>query len=388
MKSINTPYKPEDVGYDPARVEALTGHFEDMVAKKKIQCASYCMVRDGKSFAYNAVGKLSYREEDNREALPDMIFRIASITKLFTSVAIWQLVEDGKLRVNQKVGEIIPDFNEPPFQEITVAHLLSHTSGLHPDPGCFPNKYFQSPWHFIEADKPENWIAAALKSGMWKKPGEEWGYCSFGFVVLGEVISRVSGQFANDYIMEHIVKPCGMKESGFDRNNPELLSRACIVNDKTEEFVKAVMDGTYEEDEDDRYWKKIPGTGGAMFSTAYDLCRFGTMLQQGGYIDGVRVLGRKAIEKMATLYTGPNIKDYCWNAGGPYRAYGLGPDMRNNEASLYSKGTFFHEGAGGCCLIIDPVEKLVTAWFIPFINDVWCPEPLYNAAAVMWSGLI
>ena len=388
MKSINTPYKPEEVGYDPVRVEAVTGHFEDMVAKKKIQCASYCMVRDGKVFAYHAVGKLSYREEDVREAQPDMLFRIASITKLFASVAIWQLVEDGKLRVNQKVGEIIPEFSEPPFQEITIAHLLSHTSGLHPDPGCFPNKYFQSPWHFIEAEKSENWIASGLKSGMWKKPGEEWGYCSFGFIILGEVITRVSGQFANDYILEHIVKPCGLKETGFDSTSRELVSRACIVNEEAENFVKAVMEGTFEESEEDRYWRKLPGTGGSMFSTAYDLCRFGTMLQQGGYIDGVRVLGRKAIEKMTTLYTEPHIKDHCWNAGGPYRAYGLGPDMRNNDASLYSKETFFHEGSGGCCLIIDPKEKLVTAWFIPFIKDVWCPEPLYNAAAVMWSGLV
>lgn len=388
MKSISTPYKPEEVGYDPVRVEAVTKHFEDLVDKKKIQCANYCMVRDGKVFAYNAVGKLSFREEDTREALPDMVFRIASITKLFTSVAIWQLVEDGKLRVNQKVGEIIEEFNEPPFQEITVAHLLSHTSGLHPDPGCFPNKYFQSPWHFIEVEKQENWIASALKSGMRMKPGEEWAYCSFGFVILGEIITRVSGQFANDYIIEHIVKPCGMKDTGFDSVDRELASRAVITNEEAEKFINAILEGNFEEDKDSRYWTRIPGTGGNMFSTAYDLCRFGTMLQQGGYIEGVRVIGRKAIEKMTTLYTTPNIKDYCWNSGGHYREYGLGPDMRCNDASIYTKGTFFHEGAGGCCLIIDPKEKLVTAWCIPFTNNVWCPEPLYNAAAVMWSGLI
>ena len=388
MKSISTPYRPEEVGYDPSRVEAVTKHFEDMVAKKKVQCANYCLVRDGKVFAYNAVGKLSYREEDTREAFPDMIIRIASITKLFAAVAIWQLVEDGKLRVNQKVGEIIEEFNEPPFQEITVAHLLSHTSGLHPDPGCFPNKYFQSPWHFIEKEKPENWIAEGLKSGMRMKPGEEWAYCSFGYVILGEIITRVSGQFANEYIVDHIVKPCGMKDTGFNVATKEVVSRACIANEDVEKLVKKVLEGTYEEDEEDRYWKKIPGTGGGMYSTAFDLCRFGTMLQQGGYIDGVRVIGRKAIEKMTTLYTTPQIKDYCWNSGGVSREYGLGPDMRCNDASIYSKGTFFHEGAGGCSLIIDPKEKLVAAWSIPFINNVWSPEPLYNAAAVMWSGLI
>ncbi len=383
----NTPFTPEEVGYDASRIDAVNKHFEDLIAKKKIISANYCMARDGKVFAEAALGKLSYREEDPREARPDMIQWIASITKLVTSIAIWQLVEDGKLRVNQKVGEIIEEFSHKPFDEITIAHLLTHTSGLHPDPGCFPNKYFQSPWVYIEQAKGENWIEAALKSGMRMKPGEEWAYCSFGFVILGELITRASGQLSNDYIMEHIIKPCGMKDTMFDIDRREVALRSNIMNEEVERKVKALLEGTYQETEEDQIWRKIPQTGGGLFSTAYDLCRLGMMLQQGGYIDGVRIIGRKAIEKMTTLYTAPHIRDYCWGAGGAYREYGLGPDMRCNDASLYTKGTFFHEGAGGCCLIVDPKEKLVAAWFIPFVNDVWCPEPLYNAAAVMWSGL-
>lgn len=387
MISSETKFKAGDVGYDEKRVGTLNSFFEDLIAKKKILSANYCLARDGKVFADYAVGKLSFREEDTRELKPDTIQRIASITKLFTSIAIWQLVEDGKLRVNQKVGEIIEEFNVKPFNDITIAHLLSHTSGLHPDSGCFENKYFISQWEFIQEDKGKNWIAAALKCNMWKKPGEEWAYCSFGFVVLGEVISRVSGEFANDYLMEHVIKPCGLIDTGFDYERKEIISRTNIPDERREKQVNNIMNGTVKETEEENVWAKIPGTGGGIYSTAYDLCRLGTMLQQGGYIDGKRILGRKAIEKMTTLYTTPNIKDYCWNAGGPFREYGLGPDMRCNDASIYSKGTFFHEGSGGCCLIIDPVEKLVAAWFIPFINDVWCPEPLYNAAAVMWSGL-
>lgn len=61
--------------------------------------------------------------------------------------------------------------------------------------------------------------------------------------------------------------------------------------------------------------------------------------------------------------------------------------MRWNEASLYSKGTFFHEGAGGCCVIIDPVEHMVAAWFVPYVNGKWSSEAINNVPAVMWSGL-
>jgi CubicO group peptidase (beta-lactamase class C family) len=388
MVGFETEYSPRNVGYDPQRVETLTHFFEDLIEKKKILSANYCLARDGKVFANNAVGKLSYREEDTRELQPDTIQEIASITKMFTAVAIWQLVEDGKLRVNQKVGEIIEEFSFKPFDEITIAHLLSHTSGLKPDGGCFENKYHISQWDFIREDKGKNWIAAALRTGMYKKPGEEWAYCSFGYVILGEIISRVSGEFANDYITKHIIKPCGLINTGFGYRRKEIVARTNIPDEHQEKMVNEILAGTYKDELKGTAWEKIPGTGGGIYSTAYDLCRFGIMLQQGGYIDGNRILGRKAIEKMTTLYTQPHIKDYCWNAGGPYRQYGLGPDMRCNDASIYTQGTFFHEGAGGCCLIIDPTEKMVAAWFIPFINDVWCPEPLYNAAAVMWSGII
>jgi len=384
MILFKTDFTSKEVGYEESRINAINDLFEAHIREKKIISANYCLARDGKVFANNAIGKLSYREEDVREVSPDTLQRIASITKLFTSVAIWKLVEDGKLRVNQRVGEIIEEFNEGPFYDITIAHLLSHTSGLHPDPGCFPNKYFVSPWEFISQDKDNNWIAAALRSGMRKKPGEEWAYCSFGFAILGEVITRVSGVFADDYVMEQVVKPCGLKNTGYNLNKKELVDRTNIPHERREKVLQSILEGSYQEEE---AFKNVPGTAGDMYSTAYDLCRFGIMLQQNGYLDGNRIIGRKTIEKMTALYTGPEIRDYCWNAGGVVRAYGLGPDLRCNEASLYTKGTFFHEGAGGCALIIDPTEGMVAAWFIPFVNEVWCPEPIYNAPAVMWSGL-
>lgn len=388
MVSLKTEYSAMDVGYDPKRVEYLTHFFEDLIEKKKILSANYCLARDGKVFANNAVGKLSFREEDSRELQPDTIQKIASITKLFTAVAIWQLVEDGRLRVNQKVGEIIEEFSFPPFDEITVAHLLSHTSGLQPDYNCFEYKYQVSQWNFIQEDKGNNWIAASLRSGLRYKPGVEWAYSTFGFVILGEIISRVSGEFANDYIMEHIVKPCGLKDTGFDYCKKEIISRMNIPHERREKQVNEVLGGTYIDTDEGTVWEKIPATGGGLYSTSYDLCRFGTMLLQGGYIDGNRILGRKAIEKMTTIYPHPDVKDYCWNAGGVYHPCGLGPDMRCNDASIYTPGTYFHEGAGGCCLIIDPTEKMVAAWFVPYINDVWCIESQFHAAAVIWSGII
>lgn len=382
MIRYETPYLPEDVNYDKERLPVLDKHFTKMIDANEILSANYCLSRDGKVFANAALGKLSYREDDDRQLQPDTIQWIASITKLFCAVAIFKLAEDGMLRLDQTVGEFIDEFKEPPFNKINIAHLLSHTSGMFPDPGAFENKYFKSPWDFIEHMKGTNWIEAALSAGMYKKPGEEWAYCSFGYVILGEIITRVSGVFAHDYIIENIVKPCGLEDTGFTPTREQIL-RMNIPNERREKRIQWFL----SNEEKDSIWNKIPSTGGGMFSTAYDLNKFGTMLLNNGTYEGKRIIGRKAVEKMSSFYLTGDVKDYCWNAGGVPRLYGLGPDMRYNLATFYTKGSYFHEGAGACCLIIDPFEKLVASWFVPFTNDAWHAHGLFNAAAIIWSGL-
>ena len=145
MISLSTPFSPFDVGYNGDRLSILNDHFNKMIKANEIQSANYCLSRDGKVFANTAIGKLSYKESDDRPLRPDTIQSLASITKLFCTVAIFKLVEDGKMRLDQTVGEFIDEFKAPPFDKINIAHLLTHTSGMVADGGCFDNKYFKSP---------------------------------------------------------------------------------------------------------------------------------------------------------------------------------------------------------------------------------------------------
>lgn len=383
MINFETPYLPDDVNYNAGRLKVLNDHLLEMIGGNELQAANYCLSRDGKVFANTAMGRFSYREEEKRLMQPDTIQSIASITKLFTAVSIFKLVEDGKMRLDQTVGEFIDEFKEPPFNKINVAHLLSHTSGLAPDENCFENKYFVSPWAFIENMKDVSWIRASMSCGMRKNPGEEWAYCSYGYIILGEIISRVSGTFANDYIFENIVKPCEMYDTCF-KLSPEQAKRHNARSERMEKQMNSIIAG---EKLDHGIWDTIPGTGGGLHSTALDLCKFGTMLLNKGTYNGKRIIGRKAVEKMTAIYVTPDIRDYCWGAGGVYHQYGLGPDARHNLTSFYTKGSFFHEGAGACSLVIDPVEKLVAAWFVPFVNDIWTARAINNVSAIIWSGL-
>ena len=393
-----TPFTPADVGYDASRLEALNRHFERLIKEGKLQFANYCLSRDGKVFADAAIGPRSFRPEDKTEARPDAIQWIASITKIFCSTAIFCLVEDGLLRPLQPASEILPEMATPPYKDITIAQLLSHTSGLHPDGGCFENKYFKTPWDYIGRMRDTPWLEAGLSVGLRTKPGTEWQYCSFGFVILGEIISRVSGMNCHDFIKTRIIDPCGMTDTFFPIRFPKteaeralmtrFAERINIRDKEDEEFIAAVRKGKFPEPgEDDAPFEHVPQTGGGLMSTAQDLNKFGRMLLNKGYTDdGTRVLGRLAVDRMTENITAPEIRNYCWGSPGNHRDYALGPDRRRDEDCFYSKSTFYHEGAGACALLIDPEERMVASWFVPFIGG-WYPEGLFSATNVMWSGL-
>ena len=391
--------RPSETGYDESRIEMLNKRLGEMVEKKVIHGASYCIAHKGKVIAHGAVGRNNAMGIDS-PMLPDTVFGIASITKTFTATAIMQLVEDGYIRPNTYVSEIIPQFGEKPFNDITLWHLLTHTSGMCPDGGCF-NEATMSPWALIgqAADKWDgkgefDWITPALKMGLRRPTGSEWMYSSFGFVILGEVISRVSGMNAHDYIEEKIIKPLKMNDSGF-YPTAEMASRTFYGGNffggqEYKDWLDKVAAGEINSrDGEGTVWDSVPNTGGGISSTVYDLVRFGNAYINNGRLDGARILGRKSVEKMSKIQLS-GVPDHCWNANEPNRLYGIGFDIRHSLDFNYSDRTIMHEGAGASSLDIDLEEGLAAAWFVPFDEGAngWSAEPLYNVQNIIWSGLI
>ncbi len=381
---------PVEVQYDESRLEVLENHIDKLIDDGEILCASYCITRKNKVIAHNGIGKQSYRDDDNRIVPFNGIHYIASITKTFTAVAIMKLVEDGLIRLDQRVYEILPQFKNAPFDAISVFDLLTHTSGMHPDSGCFPDEPTINVWQLIENaykqhkkdDGEFDWIAAGLLNGVRMAPGKEWAYCSFGFVILGAIIEEITGIKAETYIEDNIAKPLGMKDTTFDFHKTD--KSRWIVQD---EYLYHKLNGEKNDDEDEPR-NRIPKTGGGLYSTAYDLSLFGRCMMNKGTLNGVRILGRKAVEKMTTLAI-HDVPDYCWSAQTKSRGYGIGFDMRNGSAFTFSEGTFNHEGSGACSLYIDPAEELVAAWLVPYKDmSQWHPKALWNVQNIIWSGLM
>ena len=382
----NVDCTPEEVGYDSSRLEAVIAFFQQMIETEIIFGVSYQIARRGKVIASTSLGSRDYKNPQI-QMQPNTLFRIASQTKMFTAVAIQMLVEDGLVAINNPVSRYLPQFDGKPYNEITLLHLLTHSSGLYPE-ASIPNKHHIGAYKHIEMQAnidglETDWIAVGLRAGLRRQPGEEWQYCSFGFAVLGAIVEKVTGIKFEKFIMERICKPLKMMNTSF-RPTPIQAQNAIMFNERSEMALKEFEN---DEPKENSIWDIIPSAATGLYSTTEDMVRFGMMLQQWGRLGDTRILGRKAVENIATQRL-HNLSDFGWGANDLDRKYGLGFDMRLYPGSLLSPGTFYHEGAGSGTLIIDPVEEIVCSCIYPWVNGKFnniCNDRLYN---VIWSGII
>jgi CubicO group peptidase (beta-lactamase class C family) len=377
-------------GYDPARIPFIEKHFERLIKSECIHGAAWCVAHKGNMIAKGAIGAGS-GFESSVKMNADIHFRIASITKLLTAAAVMTLVEDGLILIDQPIQNYIKEF---PFGDITPYQLLTHTSGLYPDDGCFPDDNVPSWWKLIDdaikyQGRDFDWINVALTPGRRRQPGAEWMYSTFGFSLLGEMITRVTGMDVKEYMKKRIFEPIGMESSAFGPI-PSLVRNAFTWNAEQKERFEKIAAGTYKDDDDDEtaVWSKIPETGSGVFSTLNDLVAFGeTIRNYGTAPNGARVLGRPAV-KVMTADQLSGVPEYCWGSKNQNRAYGVGFDKRRTSGFTLSDDSFSHEGWGSCALYIDREYELTAAWFAPWDKGEWCADPLWNAQNVIWSGII
>ena len=198
---------PEEVNYDSSRLEVLNRHIQGLIDEKLIWSGSNCLWRNGKVFADAAIGELACLWQGRTKFMPDTFFEIQSVGKILTAIAILKLAEDGILYIDQPVREWIDEFNQKDFYDITIKHLLTHTSGICGLPEALPED--KRSWHenIDENRVKETWISSVISVGLHGKPGEKWIYSIVGYAILGEIVNRAAGMKAEDFIMETILQP-------------------------------------------------------------------------------------------------------------------------------------------------------------------------------------
>jgi uncharacterized protein YbbC (DUF1343 family)/CubicO group peptidase (beta-lactamase class C family) len=289
-------------------------------------------------------GKVVYRQAfGDRSLVPeklpmtaDTIFDLASLTKVVaTTTALMQLVEKGRLRIEDPVSKYWPEFKGNGKERITVRHLLTHYSGLRDFNPNHKRSGYDSALKTIAAGKPIS------------PPGTRFQYCDVNFIILGEIIQRVSGQPLDAYCDEFIFKPLEMKDTGF---KPSFSLRNRIAPTQyTQGNSGKILWGEVH----DSVSQSMGGVAGhaGLFSTADDLSIFCQTILDGGISRGVRILSPLTVEKMTTPQSPANmgiLRGFGWDIDSPFSSC---------RGELFPIGSFGHTGFTGTSIWIDPISR-------------------------------
>jgi uncharacterized protein YbbC (DUF1343 family)/CubicO group peptidase (beta-lactamase class C family) len=317
---------------NPAKLTEIDAAIERCIATNGTPGAVFRLERDGQQYQ---------RAYGNRTLLPtmepmteDTIFDAASLTKVIaTTPAVLLLIQRGQIELDAPVVRYLPAFQTHAKDLITIHQLLTHTSGLRPDVDLSPA------WSGYSAA-----VELACKEKLAAVPGTVFRYSDINFLVLGEIVRRVSGQSLAEFVAHEIYEPLGMKDSGFNPN-AALLPRIA----PTEWADGQMLRGTVH----DPTARRMGGVAGhaGLFTTASDLARFARMMLDGGELGGVRLFTPETVRLMTEVQTPDLI---------PARR-GLGWDIDSGysrpRGNLFPLGSYGHTGFTGTCLWIDPFSR-------------------------------
>jgi CubicO group peptidase (beta-lactamase class C family) len=357
---------PESVGISSERLRRIDPAMKALVDQKRVAGLVTLLERHGKVVHYSAVGQLDAKKPDPVQK--DSIFRIYSMTKPVTGVAMMMLFEEGKWRLEDPVSRYIPEFarlkvyvgkNEdgsPKLEDarrsMTMRELMTHTGGL----GYVLNPNGPVDKLIIDANvlnsraPLQTMIDGLAKMPLLAQPGTRWS-CSIGVDVQGYLVEKFSGQPFADFLRTRIFEPLGMKDTGFFVPK-EKLSRLALVH--TGAGATLAIDPNRP---DPAEVPLGPSGGGGLFSTASDYARFCEMLLQRGQFNGVRLLAPRTVEMMRTNHVNPDpLKTMA-----PGTGWGMDFQVVMDAAAAgdsVSNGTFSWFGIAGTWFWIDPVEDL------------------------------
>jgi CubicO group peptidase (beta-lactamase class C family) len=367
---------PPGAHFNPQKLERVGDYLRDQVASGKIPGAVLLIQQHGKPVYHQLIG---VRDVATKAPMTDdTIFQLFSLSKPITSVVAMQLIEEGKLRLDDPVAKYLPSFANvkvgvekkaedgaktlelvPLDRPITVLDLMRHTSGI--TYGFYGNSLVRKAYasadiyagNFDNAEFAER----IAKLPLAEQPGTLWDY-GHSTDILGRIMELVSGKSLLGIEKEKLLDPLGMTSTAFYVTDPEqrkLIARP-MPNDSN---FKVGFDSRVDVS------LKWESGGGGMFSTMSDLARFSQMILDGGKFDGKQYLSPKTFELMASDHIGPGSgvgRDYLYFPGDGF-GFGLGFGVRTDPGNAKpppagSLGELKWDGASGCYLGVDRRQDL------------------------------
>ena len=359
----------QKVGMSSAKLDAVTTTVKKLIRKKKFVGTVVMISRKGETVYFDAQGMRD--KKSKAEMKTDSIFRIYSMTKPVTSVAILMLVERGKIKLDAPVEKYLPEFKNvkvyteqgllPQKNKMTVRDLLRHTAGL--TYGYFsktPVDDMYSKNHPLSSKTTAEFVNKAASMPLLYQPGTKWHY-SIATDVLGALVERVSGQQLGVFFQENIFTPLQMSDTGFH-----------VPQAKRHRFASSYRKGgkLFESYKTSHFLdsKRMHSGGGGLVSTAADYMKFCQMLLNKGKSGDTRLLKAQTVSQMTTNQLPNGLRSYG------YFGFGLGFMVQLYDWGNKGRpGTYSWSGAASTAFWISPKDDLIVialAQRQPFSNDL------------------
>ena len=399
--------RPEDVGLSVPELRKIDAQLQHWVDSGTFAGVIAVVSRHGKLAYVASAGSL---DSSGRAIALDDVFRMYSMTKPIASAAVMQLVEAGKVRLDDPVSKYIPAFASTkvyasgpaanpvlvaPTRPVTIQDLLTHTSGL--SYGAFSNTPVDSIYRRANMLDDRMTLAQFADSlarlPLMFQPGTRWNY-GLSIDVLGRVVEVASGMPFDAYLDSALFRPLGMTTTAFH-------ATAAMKRHITQVFVrgpdrklKAATPLLFEQFTDSG---RMLSGGGGLLSTIPDYLRFAQMLLNGGELDGRRVLARKTVALMMQNHVPRRLVPIFRGSPEPpgENGFGYGGAVRVDSGSAEmpgSAGTFRWSGYASTFFWIDPKTDLIAMLFSQYIPEpeIWAVDGQYQRlvyAAVRQRGV-
>jgi CubicO group peptidase (beta-lactamase class C family) len=370
---------PEKAGFSAERIERITAHLQhNYIDSGKLPGCQVLVSRHGQPAYFRSFGQMD--RERGTAMRDDTIFRIYSMSKPITSVALMTLYEQGHFQLTDPVSRVIPGWAEQqvyvsgegdametraPERPMTFRNVLSHTGGLSYGGSNHPvdKAYRRAGVAGRAGETLGSFVEKLAHVPLHYSPGERWMY-SYSTDVCGYLVEAISGMPFGEYLKQTIFEPLGMVDTGF-----------CVAPEKVERFAanyqrQADKSLRLIDDPQQSTYLKEPSFqsgGGGLTSTTADYYRFCEMLRRGGELDGHRILGPRTLELMHKNHLAGG-KDLAQMAVGAFSetayegvGFGLGFAMTLSEVETgaLGEGDYYWGGAASTIFWVDPKEDLV-----------------------------
>jgi len=392
---------PEDVGFSSERLGEITAFTRRDVDDGKLVGVVTMVARKGKIVHFDAVG--NYGLDNDKPIDKDALFRIYSMTKPITTVAMMMLYEEGEFQLGDPVSKHLPEFEHQkivkdgelvaPERPMTIEQLMSHSAGLtYGFYGDHPVETAYQESGLGDSKNLDEFVDILSGIPLRFEPGTRYHY-SFATDVLGAIVERLSGLTLEEYFHSRIFAPLGMHDTFF--NVPEDKLHRLATNHYWEGEAETIALIPEERARPVTGVTLFSG-GGGLISTAMDYMIFCEMLRNGGSYNGARILGPKTVQYMTINHLTDEVRneglgEYPGSHLYPGQSFGLGFGVITDPGQaqvISSAGAYSWGGAANTKFWIDPEEDLVAILMTQLLGSPWSDETRFNMKIATYQALM